>query len=354
MSMMDRRRFLVRSGVTGLTLATLRHASAQSPGLLPIKIGVSTSSEFVVIYYGVESGIFAKHGLDCKPVSYASGVEMVTGLIAGAQEVNTMGSLPFLSGLTRGFPIMLIGHLHGDPVSSAYAPNQSIVAGPKLKAKQGDFQSLVGKTVGLPRGASAEGYLRGIMRQNKIADDQYKLVNLTPPNMIASLRGGDVDAIAVWEPWAEGCVRGVEGSARIALGGCDSCYDPGTILTTKAVIADKAEELRRAMVAIAECQQWVRANKTGAAVDVAMRWIPGLTPDAWRAGIPIVNYDQRISKRTLENYVGKTVPDLKSMGVIRSEPDVKAAIDPQFTEHAQQKAPQFFSDLPAIPADLKV
>jgi sulfonate transport system substrate-binding protein len=349
--MIDRRRLIVGAAGGALFAGAAR---AQGSAALPIRVGVSTSSEFVVVYHGVEAGVFAKHGLDAKPVSYPSGVEMVNGLLAGAQEVNAMGSLPFLSGVARGFPLVLIGHLHGDPVATSYAPNQSIVAGPKLSAKPGDLTALVGKTVGLPRGASAEGYIRGMMRQVNIADDKYNLVNLAPPNMIAALRGGDVDAIAVWEPWAEGALKGVAGSVRLSLGGCNTCYDPGTILTTKANIAGKAEMLRRFLLAMAECQQWVRANKTGAAVDVAMRWIPGLTPEAWRAGIPIVTYDQRISKLTMENYLGKTIPDLKSMGVIRNEVAMQDAIDPQFTNFAQQQGPQFFSDLPPIPTDLRV
>ena len=124
--MVNRRHFLANAAAGGALAATGWRASAQGTNL-PMRVGVSTSSEFVVIYYGVESGVFAKHGVDVKPISYPSGVEMVTGLIAGAQEVNTMGSLPFLSGLTRGFPIVLIGHLHGDPVSSAYAPNLSLI-----------------------------------------------------------------------------------------------------------------------------------------------------------------------------------------------------------------------------------
>ncbi len=345
------RRAWIKMATAAGAAVVSRQAAANT---LPIRIGVSTSSEFVVIYYGIEAGVFAKHGLDAKAVSYPSGVEMINGLLAGAQEVNTMGSLPFLSGLTRGFPIMLIGHLHGDPTATAYAPNQAIVAAPKLKAKPGDLTALIGKTVGLPRGASAEGYLRGMMRQINVADDKYNLINLAPPNMIAALRGGEVDAIAVWEPWAEGAVRGVDGATRLSLGGCQTCYDPGTILTTKQVIVTKADALRRCMVAIAECQQWVRANKAGAAVDVAMRWIPGLTPEAWRAGIPIVNYDLRISKRTLENYQSKTIPDLKSMGVLRADPDIAAAIDPQFSNHAQENGPQFFSDLAPIPAELRL
>jgi sulfonate transport system substrate-binding protein len=350
--MLKRRQVI--AGIAGSALVAPFVSKAHAQATLPVRIGVSTSSEFVVIYHGVESGVFAKHGLEAKPISYPSGVEMVNALIAGAQEVNTMGSLPFLSGVSRGFPLVLIGHLHGDPVASSYAPNQSIVAGPKLNAKPGELTALAGKTVGLPRGASAEGYLRGMMRQAGVADDKYNLVNLAPPNMIATLRGGDVDAIAVWEPWATGAVKAVSGATRLSLGGCNTCYDPGTVLTTKSVIAGNPEVLRRTMLAMAECQQWVRANKTGAAVGVAMRWIPGLTEDDWRAGIPIVTYDQRISKRTLENYLGKTIPDLKSMGAIRTDPAIAEAIDPQFTKHAQEKGAAFFSDLPQIPAEFRV
>jgi NitT/TauT family transport system substrate-binding protein/sulfonate transport system substrate-binding protein len=347
---MNRRTFLGTVGAASLVGMT-RPAFADA---LPIRIGVSTSAEFAVIYYGIESGVFAKHGLDAKPVNYPSGVEMVNGLLTGAQEVNTMGSLPFLAGLTRGFPLVLIGHLHGDPVSQAYLPHLSIVAAPKLSARSGDVSALVGKTIGLPRGASAEGYLRGIMHQNGIADDKYTMVNLAPSNMIAALRGGDVDAVSVWEPFADGALRQVEGAVRISLGGCKTCYDPGTILTTRQNVTSKAEELRRFMVAVAECQQWVRKNGTGAAVDVAMRWIPGLTAEAWRTAIPMLNYDLRISKRTIDNYKNYTIPDLKSMGTLKSEPDIQSAVDPQFSKYAEQKAPEYFSDLLSIPPELRL
>src|SRR5215217_3528211 len=155
------RRGFIASAAGAIGFPAFSHAAQAQASTLPIRVGVSTSAEFVVIYHGIEAGVFAKHGLDAKPVNYPSGVEMVNGLLSGAQEVNTMGSLPFLSGLTRGFPLVLIGHLHGDPVSAAYLPHLSIVAAPKLQAKPGDLSALVGKTVGLPRGASAEGYLRG-------------------------------------------------------------------------------------------------------------------------------------------------------------------------------------------------
>lgn len=82
---MVNRRYLLGSAVAGGAMAATGWSALAQNANLPMRVGVSTSSEFVVIYYGVESGVFAKHGLDVKPISYASGVEMVTGLIAGAQ-----------------------------------------------------------------------------------------------------------------------------------------------------------------------------------------------------------------------------------------------------------------------------
>jgi NitT/TauT family transport system substrate-binding protein/sulfonate transport system substrate-binding protein len=52
---------------------------------------------------------------------YPTGVEMINGLMAGAQEVNLMGSIPFLAAISNGLPLMLIAHLHGDPLGALRA-----------------------------------------------------------------------------------------------------------------------------------------------------------------------------------------------------------------------------------------
>ena len=80
---------------------------------LEIKIGAANATDHAAAFIGVEKGIFARHGLDAKIVMYQTGVEMINGLLAGAQDVNIMGSIPFLAGTSRDQPLVLIRRARG-------------------------------------------------------------------------------------------------------------------------------------------------------------------------------------------------------------------------------------------------
>jgi NitT/TauT family transport system substrate-binding protein/sulfonate transport system substrate-binding protein len=248
-------------------------------------------------FIGVERGIFAKHGLDAKIVMYQTGPEMINGLLNGAQDVNIMGSIPFLAGVSRGQPLVLIGHLHGDATRQYYADNNSVVAGPKSGIKANDFKALKGRRIGLPRGTGAEGYLLGLLAENGMKDADVTLINVKPSDQATALRQGDVDAIAAWEPWATTAVERVPGAVRVVSGGCESCYDPGSILTSRDVIAQKAEALRRFMVAFAEAEQWLRTHFDEAA-EINMRWVTGTDADIMKSAIRRSHYDLRVSRNT--------------------------------------------------------
>ena len=109
-----------------IALAPPAHGADSAP--LPLKIGAANATDHAAAFIGVERGIFAKHGLDAKIVMYQTGPEMINGLLNGAQDVNIMGSIPFLAGVSRDQPLVLIGHLHGDATRQYYADNNSIVA----------------------------------------------------------------------------------------------------------------------------------------------------------------------------------------------------------------------------------
>jgi sulfonate transport system substrate-binding protein len=346
MSVMTRRAALAAA----ISLSLAAGAQAQQP--LPIRIGAATATDHAAIFIGVEKGIFAKHGLDAKVVMYQTGVEMINGMLGGAQDVNVMGSIAFLAGVSNGLPLVLIGHLHGDALSMAYSINNSIVATPASGIKEGDVKSLKGKKIGLPRGTGAESYLLGVLALNGLKDSDVTIVNLQPSNQTTALRQGNVDALSAWEPWGTISSLRVPGAYRVVTGGCESCYDPGAVLTTRANAAGKAEELRRFMVAFSEAHQWLRQNYDAAA-EINMRWITGVDLDVMKIAIRRSQYDLRLSKNTVEGYDKKTIPAL--VGDKRMAKVIPAAsvIDPQFYLHVEKVAPQLFSDLPPIPADRK-
>lgn len=320
---------------------------------LEIKIGAANATDHAAAFIGVEKGIFAKHGLDAKLVMYQTGVEMINGLVNGAQDVNIMGSIPFLAGVSNGLPLVLIGHLHGDATRDYYADNNSIVSKPGTGVEAGKLETLVGKKVGLPRGTGAEGYLLGVLQAAKIPVDKLTLVNIKPSDQPTALRQGDVDAIAAWEPWATTTALRVPDAFRVVSGGCETCYDPGSILTTRQVIANKSEQLRRFMVAFAEAHQWLREN-FDAAAEINMRWIQGVDIDIMKEAIRRSHYDLRISKNDYMGYSEKTIPMLLADKRMAKKIAPQDVIDPQFYLHVEKTAPQLFSDLPPIPADRKL
>jgi NitT/TauT family transport system substrate-binding protein/sulfonate transport system substrate-binding protein len=334
----------------GLAAAT---STALAQTTLPIRIGAATATDHAAIFIGVEKGIFAKHGLDAKVVMYQTGVEMINGLMGDAQDVNVMGSIAFLAAAAKGLPLVLIGHLHGDANAVSYAINNSIVATPASGIKAGDVKSLKGKKVGLPRGTGAESYLLGVLAANGLKDGDVTIVNVPPSNQTTALRQGDVDALSAWEPWGTISSLRVPGAFRVVTGGCDSCYDPGAVLTTRANAAGKAEALRRFMTAFAESHQWLRQNYDAAA-EINMRWIPGVDLDVMKEAIRRSTYDARLSRNTVDGYDKKTIPALVADKRMEKVLPSVSIIDPQFYLHVERTTPQFFSDLPAIPGDRRL
>ena len=342
-----------KRSLIGAALAAGLAGSAAAQAPLPIRIGAATATDHAAAFIGVEKGIFAKHGLDAKLVMYVTGVEMINGLLANSQDVNIMGSIPFLIGVSNGQPLVLIGHLHGDALSMSYSMNNSIVATPKSGIKEGDVQALKGKKIGFPRGTGAEGYLLGILAQAGMKVSDLTLVNVAPPNQATALRQGDVDALSAWEPWGTIASLRVPDAYRVVTGGCESCYDPGSILTTRANVTGKAEELRRFMVAFSEAHQWLRQN-FDAAAEINMRWIQGVDLDVMKIAIRRSNYDLRVTKNTTEGYDTKTIPQLVADKRMAKSLEAKSVVDPQFYLHVEKTAPQFFSDLKPVPADRRL
>ena len=333
----------------GLGLAA---GAAQAQNAMPLRVAAATGTEHIAVFVGVEKGIFNKHGLDVKVDIYPTGVEIVNSLVGGQDDVSVLGTPPFLSGASKGMPLVMIGHLHGDALKASYSGGNQIVASEKSGIAEGDIAGLKGKKIGLPRGTGAETHLRGVLEQKGIPLDQVTLVNLSPGDIPTALRNGDVDAISAWEPWASTALLRVPGARRIVWGGCETCYDPGSILTLRQTIEKNPEALRRFVLAFAESQQWMRQNIDGAA-EIGMRWIPGVELDVLSAAMRNSGYDMRLSKNTITGYNTVSIPALVADGRIKTI-DIKDFIDPQFYRNAVKTAPQYFSDLPPIPAEIEL
>jgi hypothetical protein len=65
-------------------------------------------------------------------------------------------------------------------------------------------------------------------------------------------------------------------------------------------------------------------------------------------------YDLRVSRNTLVGFQKLAIPMLVADKRMAKSVDPATVVDPQFDQYAEKTAPQYFSDLPPIPADRKL
>ena len=94
----------------GVLLVVAIAAAAGAWAAEPLHVAVTTAAENAPFFSAVENGLFAKQGLDVKVDMMPSGVEISNALASGTVDVGLFGTYPFLTAVSRGIPLVLIGH----------------------------------------------------------------------------------------------------------------------------------------------------------------------------------------------------------------------------------------------------
>lgn len=314
-----------------------------------LRVAVTSAAENAPFFAAVERGLFSKLGLDVKVDVMPSGVEISNALASGTADVGLFGTFPFLTGVSRGVPMVLIGHTWNSALKNPQSEVLSVIARADSGVPVGDLAKLKGKKIGVTRGAGGEPYIVGLLKQVGLTPDDVTLVNTAPANMATALANKDADVIASWEPWPSAALTKLPGTYKVIYGGCQSCYDAGVLVTTRSVIAGKAKQLELFVQGYAQGQAWTRANRAEAA-KIATRWIPGMDVETLTLALKDLPLDVRMSKNTIDGFKQYSIPLLVSQKRIPQAFDPATAIDNRFVAAAMKADPSAFADLKEVPA----
>jgi taurine transport system substrate-binding protein len=203
---MRRRRVPVLLGimfllVVGLALRAPR-ALAQAP--LPITIGYQATADWL-LFTARELKLFERMGLAPTYVKFVAGVPMIAAAERKSIDVATVGSVPFLTGLSQGVDWVMIG-IHSE---GAYA--EGIVV--RKDSGIDTLADLKGKRIGYLRGSTTHYAVLMALRQLGIRPDQVTLLDMAPAEQVAAMANKELDAAVAWEPWMQRMVY--EANARI-------------------------------------------------------------------------------------------------------------------------------------------
>lgn len=131
----------------------------------------------------------------------------------------------------------------------------------------GDLQ---GKTVAATINTSSQYFLATMLQTAKLTESDIKFASLEGPDMPAALKKGEVDAIAIWEPHAQGSLEAL-GSDAVDLRNPSVYKERFNLNTTTRVLNDPAK--RRALVnylkAIRQSSENIRKNPAEAQKSLA-------------------------------------------------------------------------------------
>jgi len=234
---------------------------AQSAIPVAVGGGVDVTQGFWLV--AKELGLDEKYGLDITVKTFEAG-SLALQAVAGGDIVaaGTSGGLPTLRGKSKGANYVGVASALKAPLMSCAVATENIKV-PK---------DLEGKTVGFMTGSSSEFWWFGYTEFHKLTN--VKTLNMSPPETISALRGGQIDAFFNWQPWCGRAEEIVSGAHVISWGGDNNLqpYADAMISFNADFVKNSPDTALRLLRAVDEAVAWIPKNAEKAAEIMAKRF----------------------------------------------------------------------------------
>ena len=293
------RRTVVKTGATAALLQAARaafpagvFAANAGPETTKAILGYIALTDAAPLVIAKEKGLFAKYGMpDVDVAKQASWGAVRDNLALGSERNGIDGShilspLPYLMSTGKvtqnsvPVPMYVLARLNYDcqaiSVSNAYKDLKVGLDASPLKAAFA-AKKAAGKTISVAMtfpGGTHDLWIRYWLAAGGIDPDRdVSTIVVPPPQMVANMKVGNMDAFCVGEPWNEQLVHQSIGFTALTTGELWSGH-PEKALGLRATYADKYPRATQALLmAIMEAQMWCdkMENKAELAAIVARR-----------------------------------------------------------------------------------
>lgn len=185
----------------------MNSTAAYTEGTESITIGNAQSLECdTLIYIADDQNFFAKNGLNVTIRDYTSGMEAVNALFNGEVDLAA----------TAEFPLVKAA-LNQEKISAVVSIDKSQLQDLIGRRDRGivNVSDLKGKRIGVTQGTIAQFYLGRFLMLHGINLQDVAIVNINPSESEDALTNGSVDAIVIWQPYANTIENALGNNASI-------------------------------------------------------------------------------------------------------------------------------------------
>ena len=123
-------------------------------------------------------------------VKFTSGTEVINAMASGSVDISLNGSSPTAAGYSRGVDLQVIYVYDNINDAEALVVDKSITAPQDIK----------GKTIAVPFGSTTHFHMMFALEQFNISPRKLKVIDMSPPDMVAAWERGDINGGFVWDP----------------------------------------------------------------------------------------------------------------------------------------------------------
>jgi NitT/TauT family transport system substrate-binding protein len=298
------------------------------------------------LFVGIETGIFAEHGLNIEIRQVAGGLEAMGALATG--DVNVAAAIPAIGALAqeKGLEVEPVLVAHGDATGTIDTSKFfAVVARPDSGIRAGELGDLKGKRIGLPTTSAAHQYFYDTWNAAGFELEEVHIQNVAAPDLPSALQSGSVDAIVGWEPLPLRTLSVVEGSYIVQRGGGAMRYVFARWMSSD-FIAEHPTEVRAFVAAFMESMAYARLHPSETA-EIVAKYSQGLDKEIIAEAVSYLSFDPRISSNT-EREVAENLRFARAVGSFEGEYDFLAELNATYVNEALKENPEWVEDLAPI------
>ena len=324
--------------------------SAAAQGITAVDVVIGNNFGHLPMFVGVDKGFFKKHGVEVRLKVVSTGSEMVSAMQKREVQIGDMSVTTFLKARHAGDPFRVIALIMNDATRANADEPLAIVARKGSGVRPGGIEEIKGKRVGLAKAQTSDEYLKMVLSRRGMKYEDVTIENImSPPALAPALKDGKVDAVVSWEPYNTAVLEQVPDSYIVLRGGGHLSY----IMVATAhepTIQSNPELIRNFVVGLAAASQYTRKNRNEA-VEIFANWVPDVNLTVAKKAIQHISYDPRVSPSVMQAFEAAEDDILKLTLKDAPRLNIREQFASSFLTEVQKAHPEYFNDLPALPAE---
>ena len=218
----------------------------------PVTIGIAAETLSAPLIIAKEKGYFADEGLDVTITEYPFGKIALEAMFSGEVHLATVAETPIVMNSFKrdDFSVIAMFVYNYDDSKIVVRKDRGIKNAADLK----------GKKVGTTFGTSAQFFLDSYLNHNGYARSDVKTVNISQKNLPAALKSGEVDAIAVFEPYGHEAMKLLQDKA-MRLPRAEIFRETFNLVAMKEFQKKYPEALAKILKALDKAVTFIKNNK---------------------------------------------------------------------------------------------